>query len=64
MIWWAFSKREDCLMSDPFTIAWVVVKALIFSCKSIWWTKALSRVASFVWLAALGNIITMDNLRK
>lgn len=63
-IWWAFSKREHCLMSDPFTISWVVVKALIFPCKSIWWTKALLRVASFVWSAALGNIITMDSLRK
>jgi hypothetical protein len=32
--------------------------------KSIWWTKAPSRVAFFVWSAALGKIFTMDNLRK
>ena len=31
--------------------------------KSIWKTKALPRVAFFVWTAALGRILTTDNLR-
>ena len=32
--------------------------------KSIWKTKAPPRVAFFVWTAALGHILTIDNLRK
>jgi hypothetical protein len=32
--------------------------------KSIWKSKAPSRVVFFVWTAALGKILTMDNLCK
>ena len=32
--------------------------------KSIWKTKALPHVAFFVWAAALGRILTTDNLRR
>jgi hypothetical protein len=32
--------------------------------KSIWKSKAPSRVVFFVWTAALGKILTMDNLHK
>jgi hypothetical protein len=35
-----------------------------FPWKSIWRTKAPPRVAFFVWSAALGKILTLDNLRK
>jgi hypothetical protein len=35
-----------------------------FSWKNIWHVKALTRVAFFVWSAALGKILTHDNLRK
>jgi hypothetical protein len=35
-----------------------------FPWKSIWRTKALPRVAFFIWSAALGKILTLDNLRK
>jgi hypothetical protein len=35
-----------------------------FPWKSIWRTKAPPRVAFFVWLAAFGKILTLDNLRK
>jgi hypothetical protein len=35
-----------------------------FPWKSIWCTKAPQRVAFFVWLAALGKILTLDNLRR
>jgi hypothetical protein len=34
-------------------------------CQSyIWKVKALPRLAFFVWTAALGKILTLDNLRK
>ena len=32
--------------------------------KCIWKTKAPPRVAFFVWAAALGHILTTDNLRR
>jgi hypothetical protein len=32
--------------------------------KSIWKSKAPTRVAFFVWTAVLGKILTLDNLRK
>jgi hypothetical protein len=32
--------------------------------KNIWRVKAPTRVAFFVWSAALGKILTHDNLRK
>ena len=35
-----------------------------FSWKSIWRVKAPSRVAFFVWTAALGKISMLDHLRK
>jgi len=35
-----------------------------FNWKNIWRVKAPSRVAFFVWSAALGKILTHDNLRK
>ena len=35
-----------------------------FPRKSIWRTKAPLKVAFFAWSAALGKILTMDNLRK
>jgi hypothetical protein len=35
-----------------------------FPWKSIWRLKTLIRVAFFVWTAALGKILTVDNLRK
>jgi hypothetical protein len=62
-LWWApsckgkfdvrsFCKRIASEESSPF------------SWKSIWRTKAPSRVAFFAWTAALGKILTLDNLRK
>jgi hypothetical protein len=35
-----------------------------FPWKNIWRNKAPPRVAFFVWTAALGKILTLDNLRK
>ena len=35
-----------------------------FPWKSIWRTKAPSKVVFFVWSASLGKILTLDNLRR
>jgi len=35
-----------------------------FPSKSIWRNKAPLNVAYFVWMNALGNVLTLDNLRK
>lgn len=35
-----------------------------FPWKNIWRIKVPSRVAIFVWMAALGKILTLDNPRK
>jgi hypothetical protein len=42
------------LPQSGFTLPW----------KSIWKSKAPPRVAFFVWTAALGRILTTDNLRR
>jgi hypothetical protein len=42
------------LPQSGFTLPW----------KSIWKSKAPPRVAFFVWTAALGSILTTDNLRR
>ena len=36
---------------------------LSFPCKGIWKVKAPLKVAFFTWTAALGKILTLDNLR-
>jgi hypothetical protein len=35
-----------------------------FSLEEYWRVNALSRVAFFVWMAALEKILTLDNMRK
>jgi hypothetical protein len=45
---------RDILPQSGFTLPW----------KSIWKSKAPPRVAFFVWTAALGRILTTDNLRR
>ena len=42
------------LLADGIEVPW----------KRIWKTKAPPRVAFFVWVAALGRILTTDNLRR
>jgi hypothetical protein len=58
---WAPSKRGlfnirsfYCVCHDATPFPW----------KSIWHIKISLRVTFFAWLAALGKILTMDNLRK
>jgi hypothetical protein len=38
--------------------------SLCFYWKSVWWTKVPSKAAFFAWLAALGKICTINNLRR
>ena len=38
--------------------------SMSFPWKSIWNAKLPTKVAFFVWTAALGNILTVDNLRR
>jgi hypothetical protein len=56
---------------DPLQIAEVwsnhaltIIVGSPFPWKSVWRGKTHSRVAFFVWTAALGRILTLDNLRK
>jgi hypothetical protein len=45
---------EELIMKDEPSFSW----------KNIWRVKAPTMVAFFVWSAALGKILTHDNLRK
>jgi hypothetical protein len=47
-----------------FYIALACQDAVSFPWKGIWRVKALKRMAYFVWTAALGKILTHDNLRR
>uniref|UniRef100_A0A2N9H4S1 Reverse transcriptase zinc-binding domain-containing protein n=1 Tax=Fagus sylvatica TaxID=28930 RepID=A0A2N9H4S1_FAGSY len=52
------------LFSDNVLAASVVVNSTVMNAKCIWKTKAPPQVAFFVWAAALGRILTTDNLRR
>jgi hypothetical protein len=49
--------RADCL-------SWVSSKKGVFPWKSVWRSQAPPKAAFFTWSAALGRILTLDNLRK
>ena len=42
----------------------LLIAGIVVPWKRIWKTKAPPRVAFFVWVAALGRILTIDNLRR
>lgn len=58
---WNLSKRRNFEVKT-FYKALVCHKAASFPWKGIWRVKSLKRVAFFVWTAALGKILTHDNL--
>jgi hypothetical protein len=62
-IWWVPNRKGKFEMRsfDNILISHV---SFPFPWKSIWCTKAPQRVAFFVWSAALGKILTLDNLRR
>ena len=60
---WIPSKVKGFLVSDYYRIL-AGTAFFGFPWKSIWKQKIPSRVAFFVWTAALGKCLTIDNLRK
>jgi hypothetical protein len=62
-IWWIPSKRKKFEVQLFFhELSILGVSSLTWS--SIWKVKVPLRVSFFVWTAALGKILTLDNLRK
>jgi hypothetical protein len=62
-IWWVPSKKGKFEVRSFYNTL-ISNDSLPFPWKSIWCSKAPLRVAFFVWLVALGKILTLDNLRK
>jgi hypothetical protein len=62
-IWWVPNRKGKFEVKSFYNIL-ISNVSVPFPWKSIWRTKAPPRVAFFVWSAALGKILTMDNLRK
>jgi hypothetical protein len=60
---WILSKRRNFEVKT-FYKALVCHEAASFPWKGIWRVKALKWVAFFGWTAALGKILTHDNLRR
>ena len=60
---WIPSKDNGFLVSDYYRIL-VGTTFYGFPWKSIWKRKIPSRVAFFVWTAALGKCLAINNLRK
>ena len=60
---WKPSRDKEFKVNDYYRIL-VGSIGFCFSWKSIWKQKIHSRVAFFVWIAALGKYWTIDNLRK
>jgi hypothetical protein len=62
-IWWVPNRKGKFEVSSFYDIL-ISNVSIPFPWKSIWRTKAPPMVAFFVWSAALGKILTLDNLRK
>jgi hypothetical protein len=60
---WVPSKKGVFKVKSFFSFL-VGSKGQCFPWKRAWQTQAPSRVAFFAWTAALGKILTVDNLRK
>ena len=60
---WKPSKDKGFVVNDYYKIL-VGSTNCYFPCKSIWKHKIPSRVAFFVWTAALRKCLTIDNLQK
>ena len=56
--------RNKGFMVKDYYILLVGSNDCCFPLKSIWKQKIPSRVAFFVWIAALGKCLTIDNLQK
>jgi hypothetical protein len=62
-IWWVLNRNGKFKVRSFYNSLISNVNSP-FPWKSIWRTKAPPRVAFFVWSAALGKILTLDNLMK
>jgi len=62
-LWWIPSKRGLFGVKSFYNVLGCL-DGIQFPWKSVWRTKVLLRVAFFGWLAALGKILTFDNLLK
>jgi hypothetical protein len=62
-IWWVPNKKGKFEVKSFYSILNSSI-CFPFPWKSIWRTKAPPRVAFFVWSAALGKILTLDNLKR
>jgi hypothetical protein len=62
-LWWLHS-RKGVFEVKSFYRALSPSRSSSFPWKSIWRTKAPHRVAFLAWTAALGKILTVDNLRR
>ena len=60
---WTLAKSKGFKVSSYYQ-ALLGVCTQSFPWRSIWKQKVPSRVAFFVWIATLGTILTIDNLRK
>jgi len=62
-LWWVPSKKGVFKVKTYFN-SLNGSEGSCFPWKSVWRTQAPSRSAFFSWSAALGKILTVDNLRK
>jgi hypothetical protein len=62
-LWWVPSKKGVFKIKSSF-YSLTSAGSSRFPWKSVWCAQAPPRVAFFVWTAALGKILTQDNLRK
>jgi len=62
MVWTPFS-RHGFAVKNYYNML-LLDEHRSFPCKSIWKVKAPPRIAFFSWAAALGRILTVDNLKR
>lgn len=62
-LWWVPSKKSLFVFRSFYSVL-ARNDGFHFLWKSVWRTKVPLRAAHFAWLAALGKILTIDNLRK
>jgi hypothetical protein len=61
--WWSPSRKGNFDVKSFYkTLAYK--EPIHFPWKSIWQTKVPLKMAFFAWAAALGKILTLDNLKK
>jgi hypothetical protein len=62
-LWW-IPFKNGLFVVNSFHKVLVCHGGILFPWKSIWQTKIPSSVAFYAWLAALGKILTINNLKK